>query len=153
VNACEVPVLTAAWRLRWSEQVIVLVRRLRAVLERHLGIAGLGPHSLALAEAFLGALQPAGLPDRQIALAFSLIYDYTVSFALNDRGTVNELPVQDSSTRLHLHKFLRSLPVGQFPALVAVGEHVWADNRDERFIASVLMLLGGIEAAQHPAGQ
>jgi len=45
------------------------------------------------------------------------------------------------------------LPPGQFPALVAIGEHVWADNRDERFIASVQTLLGGIEAAQRPAGQ
>jgi len=42
---------------------------------------------LALAEAFLEALQPAGPPDRQTALAFSLIYDYTVGFALSDGGT------------------------------------------------------------------
>jgi AcrR family transcriptional regulator len=45
--------------LRWSEQVLVLASRLRAVLERHPGIAGLlktrdplGPNSLALPEAF-----------------------------------------------------------------------------------------------------
>ncbi|HEX9552706.1 MAG TPA: TetR/AcrR family transcriptional regulator C-terminal domain-containing protein [Streptosporangiaceae bacterium] len=98
-------------------------------------------------------MQPAGPPDRRTALTFSLIYDYTVGFALSDRGTVNEQPVQDAAIRLRLHKFLRSLPPGQFPALVAIGEHVWADNRDERFIASVQTLLGGIEAAQRPAGQ
>jgi AcrR family transcriptional regulator len=143
--------------LRWSEQVLVLASRLRAVLERHPGIAGplkthdpLGPNSLALTEAFLEALQPAGLPDRQTALAFSLIYDYTVGFALSDRSTVNEQRVQDSATRLRLHEFLRSLPAGQFPALVAIGEHVWADNRNERFAASVRTLLRGIEAAQRP---
>ncbi len=140
--------------LRWSEQVMVPATRLRAVLERHPGIAGLlktrdplGPHSLALAEAFLEALQPADLPDRQTALAFSLVYDYTVGFALSDRGTVNEHRVQDPATRLRLHEFLRSLPADQFPALVAIGEHVWADNRDERFIAGIQTLLGGIEAA------
>ena len=56
--------------LGWAEQVKVLARRLRAVLEDHPGIAALlktrdplGPHSLALAEAFLAALQEAGLPD------------------------------------------------------------------------------------------
>ncbi len=141
--------------LRWTEQVMMLATRLRAVLERHPGIAGLlktrdplGPHSLALAEAFLEALQPAGLPDRQTALAFSLIYDYTVGFALSDRSTVNEQRVQDPATRLRLHTFLRSLPGGQFPALVAIGAHVWADNRDERFAASIQTLLGGIEAAR-----
>lgn len=118
------------------------------------GIAGLlktrdplGPHSLALAEAFLEALQPAGLPDRQTALAFSLIYDYTVGFALSDRGTVNEHRVQDPATRLRLHDFLKSLPASQFPALAAFGEHVWTDSRDERFTAGVQQLLGGIEAA------
>jgi hypothetical protein len=93
------------------------------------------------------------LPDRQTALAFSLIYDYTVGFALSDRSTVNEQRVQDPATKLRLHTFLRSLPAGQFPALVAIGEHVWADNRDERFTAGIQTLLGGIEAAQRAAGQ
>ena len=55
--------------LSWTEQVKTLAHRLRAVLEDHPGIAGLlktrdplGPHSLALAEAFLAPLQQAGLP-------------------------------------------------------------------------------------------
>lgn len=146
--------------LPWTEQVMMLASRLRKVLELHPGIAGLlktrdplGPHSLALAEAFLQALQPAGLSDRQTALAFSLIYDYTVGFALSDRGTVNEQRVQDPVTRLRLHTFLRQLPVGQFPALAAIGEHVWADNRDERFAANILTLLGGIDAARRPESQ
>jgi AcrR family transcriptional regulator len=149
--------------LAWAEQVKVLARRLRAVLEGHPGIAGLlktrdplGPHSLALAEAFLAPLQQAGLPERQTALAFSLIYDYTLGFALSDRTTVNEQRVQDAATRRQLHAFLRSLPADRFPALAALGEHIWTDNRDERFAASLDTLLGGLEAAprrpgQHPA--
>ena len=54
--------------LSWTGQVKALAQRLRAVLEGHPGIAGLlktrdplGPHSLALAEAFLAPLQQAGL--------------------------------------------------------------------------------------------
>ncbi len=53
--------------LAWTEQVKTLARRLRAVLEDHPGIAALlktrdplGPHSLALAEAFLTPLPKAG---------------------------------------------------------------------------------------------
>jgi AcrR family transcriptional regulator len=146
--------------LAWTEQVTVLAHRLRAVLENHPGIAGLlktrdplGPHSLALAEAFLAPLQAAGLPGRQTALAFSLIYDYTLGFALSDRTTVNEQRVQDTATRRQLHAFFRSLPVDRFPALAALGEHVWADNRDERFAASLDTLLGGLEAAPRRPGQ
>jgi AcrR family transcriptional regulator len=138
----------------WAGQVKVLAHRLRTVLESHPGIAALlktrdplGPHSLALAEAFLAPLQQAGLPDRQTALAFSLIYDYTLGFALSDRTTVNEQRVQDIATRRQLHAFFRSLPAGRFPALAALGEHVWADNRDERFAASLDTLLGGLQAA------
>jgi len=141
--------------LGWTGQVKVLAHRLRAVLEGHPGIAGLlktrdpiGPHSLALAEAFLAPLVAAGLPDRQTALAFSLIYDYTLGFALSDRTTVNEQRVQDTATRHQLHAFFRSLPADRFPVLAHLGEHVWTDNRDERFTASLDTLLRGLQAAQ-----
>ncbi len=144
----------------WAGQVKLLAGRLRTVLESHPGIAGLlktrdplGPHSLALAEAFLAPLQQAGLPDRQTALAFSLIYDYTLGFALSDRTTVNEQRVQDTATRRQLHAFFRSLPPGRFPALAALGEHVWANNRDERFAASLDTLLRGLQATPRRPGR
>ncbi len=146
--------------LAWNEQVKVLAHRLRAVLEDHPSIAGLlktrdplGPHSLALAEAFLVPLQAAGLPARETALAFSLIYDYTLGFALSDRTTVNEQRVQDTATRHKLHAFFRSLPADRFPVLAALGEHIWADNRDQRFTASLDTLLGGLETARCRSGR
>jgi AcrR family transcriptional regulator len=141
--------------LSWTEQVQTLAHRLRAALEDHPGIAGLlktrdplGPHSLALAEAFLAPLRAAGLPARETALAFTLIYDYTLGFALSDRTTVNEQRVQDTAKRQELHAFLRSLPADRFPVLAALGEHVWADNRDERFAANLDTLVAGLEAAR-----
>jgi AcrR family transcriptional regulator len=140
--------------LRWAGQVKALARRLRAVLEDHPGVAGLlktrdplGPHSLALAEAFLTALQEAGLPQRETAQAFSLVYDYTLGFALSDRTTVNEQRVQDPATRRQLHAFFRSLPADRFPVLAVLGEHVWAGNRDQRFTAGLDTLLAGLQAA------
>src|SRR5580693_9758453 len=61
--------LQAGHALAWTGRVTALARALRTVLEDHPGIAALlktrdplGPHSLALAEAFLTALQDAGLP-------------------------------------------------------------------------------------------
>jgi TetR/AcrR family transcriptional regulator, tetracycline repressor protein len=139
--------------LPWTGQVMLLAGRLRAVLENHPGVAALlktrdplGPHSLALAEAFLAALQEAGLPARKTALAFSLVYDYTLGFALSDRTTVNEQRVQDAATRFQLYAFFRSLPPDRFPALAVLGEHVWADNRDERFTAGLGTILTGLQA-------
>ena len=140
--------------LPWTGQVTALARRLRAVLEDHPGIAALlktrdplGPHSLALAEAFLSALQQAGLPARDTAQAYSLIYDYTLGFALTDRTTVNEQRARDPATRRQLHAFFRSLPADRFPALAVLGEHVWAGNRDQRFTAGLDTLLAGLQAA------
>lgn len=143
--------------LAWTERVKVLAHRLRTVLEDHPGTAELlktrdplGPHSLIVAEAFLAPLHTLGLAERDTVLAFWLIYDYTVGFTLSSRGSVNEQRVQDAATRRELHAFFRSLPADQFPALAALGEHVWADNRDERFTAGLDTLLDGLAATQRP---
>ena len=145
--------------LTWTERVKVLAHRLRTVLEDHPGVAGLlktrdplGPHSLALAEAFLTPLRAAGLPERETGLAFFLIYDYILGFALGSHS-VNEQRVQHAATRRELHAFFRSLPEHRFPALVALGEHVWVDNRDERFAAGFDTLIDGLEAARGLPGR
>jgi hypothetical protein len=41
-----------------------------------------------------------------------------------------------------------ALPPDRFPALVALGEHVWVDNRDQRFTAGLEVLIAGLEHAQ-----
>jgi TetR/AcrR family tetracycline transcriptional repressor len=143
--------------LAWTEQLTVLAHRLREVLEDHPGVAGLlktrdplGPHSLALAEAFLAPLQAAGFADREAGLAFFLLLDYTVGFAVSSTPTsVNEQRVRDAAIRTQLHEFFRSLPPDRFPALVTLGEHAWLDNRDERFTAGLQVLVDGLEHARN----
>jgi AcrR family transcriptional regulator len=143
--------------LDWTDQLKVLAGRLRQVLEDHPGVAGilktrdpLGPHSLALAEALLGPLVAAGFTDHQAGLAFFLLVDYTIGFAISSTATsVNEQRVRDPATRAQLHQFFRSLPPDRFPALVALGEHVWVDNRDERFTAGLQVLVDGLEHAHN----
>jgi AcrR family transcriptional regulator len=140
----------------WTEQIKALAHRLRKVLEAHPGIAGLlktrdplGPHSLALAEAFLLPLHNAGFSHREAGLAFFLILDYTLGFEVSSpRISVNEQRVQDAATRKRLHEFFRSLPGDRFPTLATLGEHVWIDNRDERFTAGINALIDGLERAQ-----
>ncbi len=141
----------------WTEQLKLLAHRLRQVLEDHPGVATilktrdpLGPHSLALAEAFLAPLQAAGFADRDAGLAFFLLVDYTVGFAVSSpRTSINEQRVRDPATRTQLHQFFGSLPLDRFPALVALGEHVWVDNRDERFTAGLEVLVDGLEHGRH----
>jgi AcrR family transcriptional regulator len=142
--------------LTWPQQLKALAHRLRQVLEDHPGVAAilktrdpLGPHSLALAEAFLAPLQAAGFADRQAGLAFFLLVDYTIGFAVSSpRTSVNEQRVRDTAIRTQLHEFFRSLPPDRFPALVALGEHVWVDNREERFTAGLDVLADGLEQAR-----
>jgi TetR/AcrR family tetracycline transcriptional repressor len=142
--------------LAWTEQLKLLAHRLRQVLEDHPGVAGilkhrdpLGPHSLALAEAFLGPLQAAGFGNREAGLAFFLLVDYTVGFAVGSPSTsVNEQRVRDPAVRAQLHQFFRSLPADRFPALIALGEHVWVDNRDQRFTTGLDVLVAGLEHAR-----
>lgn len=144
--------------LPWKEQIKALARRLQTVLKDHPGVAGLlktrdplGPHSLAVAEAFLLPLHNAGFPPREAGLAFFLIVDYTIGFEVSSpRISVNEQRVQDAATRKRLHEFFRSLPDDRFPTLIALGEHVWLDNRDERFTAGINALVDGLERTQHP---
>jgi AcrR family transcriptional regulator len=143
--------------LAWTEQLKILAQQLRQVLEDHPGVAGilktrdpLGPHSLALAEAFLGPLQAAGFGKREAGLAFFLLLDYTIGFAVSSPTTsVNEQRIRDDAIRAQLHQFFRSLPPDRFPTLVALGEHVWVDNRDERFTAGLQVLVDGLEHARN----
>jgi AcrR family transcriptional regulator len=60
--------------LAWTQQLKLLAHRLRAVLDDHPGVAALlksrdplGPHSLALAEAFLSPCAPPGSPTARPA--------------------------------------------------------------------------------------
>jgi AcrR family transcriptional regulator len=141
--------------LDWTEQLKTLAHRLRQVLEAHPGVAGilktrdpLGPHSLALAEAFLAPLQAAGFSDPQAGLAFFVLVDYTIGFAVSSPPTsVNEQRVRDPATRTQLHQFFRSLPTDRFPTLATLGEHVWVDNRDQRFTAGLDILVAGLQHA------
>jgi AcrR family transcriptional regulator len=137
----------------WDAQIGALARRLRTVLENRPGIAALlkardpvSPASLAVAEAFLAPLSAAGLPGRRAALAFRLVYDYIVGFALGDPTSPAEQRLRDTVTRRELHAFLRSLPADRFPALAAHGTYAWANDRDQRFNSGLDTLLRGLQA-------
>jgi TetR/AcrR family transcriptional regulator, tetracycline repressor protein len=141
----------------WTAQVAGLAQGLRSVLEDRPGVAALlkirdplSPASLALAEAFLAPLLGAGLPGREAAAAFRLIYDYTLGFAVADPTSPAEQRLGDPATRQQLQAFLRALPASRFPGLAAHGIHAWSADRDQRFGFGLDTLLRGLEAVQRP---
>jgi AcrR family transcriptional regulator len=143
----------------WAAQVAAIAHRLRAVLENHPGTAvllktrdPLSPASLDLAEAFLAPLLAAGLPCREAAQGFRLVYDYTVGFAVADPTSPAEQRLGDTSTREQLRAFFRALPADRFPALSACSQHAWDGDRDQRFTAGLEALLRGIEAYRPATG-
>ena len=143
----------------WTLQIATLARRLRSVLESHPGTAALlktrdplSPTSLDLAEAFLTPLLAAGLPGREAALAFRVIYDYTLGFALADPTSPAEQRLRDTATREKLRAFFRALPASRFPALAAYGVYAWDGDRDQRFAAGLEALLRGLQANMRPPG-
>jgi hypothetical protein len=81
------------------------------------------------------------VPARQAVMAYRLIYDYTVGFALGDRATAGEQRLRNAQTSRHLRPFLRPLPADLFPVLAAIGEQVWTSDRDERFTASMSTII------------
>jgi TetR/AcrR family transcriptional regulator, tetracycline repressor protein len=144
----------------WTAQVAAIAHALRAALENNPGVAALlkardpiSPSSLTVAEAFLAPLRAAGLPGRQAALAFRLVYDYTVGFALGDPTSPAEQRLRDTATRQELHAFLRALPASRFPTLAADGIYAWANDRDERFRSGLETLLRGLQALTLETGR
>jgi AcrR family transcriptional regulator len=144
----------------WTVQLKTLAQRLRTVLEAHPGVAGLlkardplGPHSLELAEAFLRPLRAAGFADRDAGLAYFAVVDYVLGFEAGGSTSANEQRVRDAATRQRLHTFFRELPVARFPALVSLGEHVWVDNRDERFAAGLDVIVRGLQHGGSTVGR
>jgi AcrR family transcriptional regulator len=104
------------------------------------------PHFLALAEAFLAPLQAAGFGDRQAGLASSSWS--TTPSALRSAPAATPSTNGASATRRpepSCTSSSGSLAAERFPALVALGEHVWVDNRDERFATGLDVLADGLE--------
>jgi Tetracyclin repressor-like, C-terminal domain len=148
-------------RACWIVGCVITPGRSRSpeYLENHPGTAALlktrdplSPTSLELAEAFLAPLLAAGLPGREAALAFRLVYDYTLGFALADPTSPAEQRLRDTATRERLHAFFRALPADRFPALAAIGVHAWDGDRDQRFAAGLDTLLRGLQADERLPG-
>jgi AcrR family transcriptional regulator len=127
---------------RWQEQLKEIGRAARTTILRHRDVVRLsigriptGPNALRYSERVLAVLRAAGVPDRLAVTGHHLLIAVVNGFTLDE---VDGAAGKDGAGAFQqeaamVRNFMASLPVEEFPNLVAVADHyAFADN-DERF--------------------
>jgi hypothetical protein len=104
-----------------------------------------GEASFSQAEAMLGLLRVAGLPDAQVAVAFDVLSLYLTAYAVEAAavrsGQFSEAEIAQRTRQLG--EYMASLPPDRFPSLLALGPLL---GSGDRFAAAVDLVIAGIEA-------
>jgi AcrR family transcriptional regulator len=158
--AAEVP-LPAIDPARWAEQLKQLQYDGRAAFLRHRDLARAAqatipmlPHSLRLTEVALGLMRAGGVPDRYAAwavdkLALLVVADVVEAAVHQAKGNATEA---DNQTYLaQMRDYLGSLPIDQFPNIVAMSSALFEGSGDERFQWGIDLIVDGIAALGRPA--
>jgi AcrR family transcriptional regulator len=141
----------------WREQIRELGIRMHATLSSHADVARvalanipLGPNALRVSERMLGVMVAGGVPAQAAAWFLDRMSLYIVAEAYE--GTLWEMPEgfnpeTDRDAFVEpLRQYFRSLPVDQFPALVANVDEMTSGDKDERFLFGLDLLLDGLAA-------
>jgi AcrR family transcriptional regulator len=132
----------------WRERLEHVVMSARRALLRHPSLVELRvrrpvlrPEALRFGEAVLGILRGAGLPPREAARAFRLLFTYTFGYAaLSPAGATEE-------SRQAARAALASLPSGEYPAIAeSLEEASDAMGGEEAFAFGLEVILDGIQA-------
>jgi TetR/AcrR family tetracycline transcriptional repressor len=132
----------------WPDTMRAFAREMLGAFRRHPGVAGLtlgrvpfGPSLLPGAEYMLGTLRAAGLPDQVAAFAGDFGALYVGAFAYEQE--VSPIAGQEDLAA-QAAGWLRSLPAGQFPNLVAVAAKMVAGSADDRFEWGLDVIIRGL---------
>jgi AcrR family transcriptional regulator len=148
----EVPVPTVKPET-WREDLHQLLRDTVDVLRRHPGAASLamgriplGPNALARTEVMLALLKAGGVSDRMAGFAVDLLYLYVTATALEESIYLQRGQTEESMREYftQVAGYLRALPVGRFPHLVALVDPILEGGGDERFELGVEVLISGL---------
>jgi AcrR family transcriptional regulator len=132
----------------WRERLQRVVLTARRALLRHPSLVELRvrrpvlrPEALRFSEAVLGILRGAGLPPRQAAQAFRLLFTYTFGYAaLSPAGATDE-------SREAARTALAALPADEYPAIKeSLEEASDAMGGEEAFVYGLDVILDGLEA-------
>ncbi|HEX4258291.1 MAG TPA: TetR/AcrR family transcriptional regulator C-terminal domain-containing protein [Streptosporangiaceae bacterium] len=146
---------------RWKEQLKQIALSQRATILRHrdlvaisMGRIPMGPHALRYTERVVGVLRAGGVPD---SLAVS---GYLLLFALVNGFTMDEMaepvsPAEDDAgapSPSAVSGYLASLPVDQFPNIVAAAPHFAQWDNDVQFEMLVDLYVDGLAQRAAAAG-
>lgn len=141
---------------RWQEQLKAMGREMRQVFKRHRDVARLsfgripaGPDVARLVEWMFQLLQPAGIPDRVIALAGDLLGLYVGAYAFEESLGLASPTGEDQSPEeivSMLREWTRSLPEDRFPITRRMADLMFDADVDERFEFGMEVIVRGLAA-------
>jgi AcrR family transcriptional regulator len=139
---------------RWREQLMAMLRGLRALLRAHrdAALTGLGrvptaPNSLASAEVMASVMRSGGLTDRVIALGLDQLMLYVCACAFED-GMLEQSGMSETEVREYyeeIHDFFESLPADRFPALASIATEMGGHDDHARFEFGLDAMISGLE--------
>ncbi|MCP2315986.1 transcriptional regulator, TetR family [Nocardia amikacinitolerans] len=139
----------------WQRACIAAAEAIFSVLHRHPGIAPLliaqvpiGPHSLALRERVLAMLLAHGFSPKSAALAYATIARYAIGFAAQLHGHSTAATIAPAT----LTTLYRQLDPGQFPATIAVADHLPTQTLESEFHFGLRLLVAGLAPLRCGAG-
>ncbi|MFG1927666.1 TetR/AcrR family transcriptional regulator [Cryptosporangium sp. NPDC048952] len=139
----------------WREDFIRLAYATRDALQRHRDIAKAlwgkvptGAHALRLADHVYGVFREIGLPDRLVAWAGPLLFDYITADAYEGNLYAATYGDQSGSARYFegLGDYFASLPPDRFPNIAGMARTLTSGGGDERFEFGLDVILTGLEA-------
>jgi AcrR family transcriptional regulator len=140
---------------RWREQLKELCAGQVRAMIAYPGIATvvmnamipLGPNALRHGEAMLAILRAGGLSERQAAWAFDALGLYGKAYAAEVTSwQSSDLDQEEMAERARqMTEYMRSLPAGTFPNLLAAGPLFSGETAHERFEFAIDTFIRGLE--------
>jgi AcrR family transcriptional regulator len=128
---------------RWSEQLKQVARTMRATILRHrdivrisIGRVPLGPNALRYSERVLAILRAGGVPDRLAVHGYLLLISVVNGFTIDETGQGGQPPADQPPPEAMadaVRDYIASLPVTEFPNMVALADQFAVVDQDQRF--------------------
>jgi TetR/AcrR family tetracycline transcriptional repressor len=136
----------------WRESVREAARQLRQHMRRHRDIARIAPHDFALGpntmaqlNGGLAILLSGGLSERDAAYAFNMLYNYVVNWVAGEAEWVERTNATDQPPHVGEAEHLGEIDPDLFPHIVALADHLAADDSEGRFEFGLECMIAGLE--------
>jgi AcrR family transcriptional regulator len=139
----------------WEDQVKDVMRRIRAMYQRHPGVARAtmamvptGPSALMTIERMLRILLAGGVPPQLAAWACDLIPLYVGAVSFEESLWSSDVAGIDEREYFvaQLRDYLKSLPTESFPTVVALAAVLTTGDGEDRFEFGIDVLVSGLAA-------